>query len=220
MERTIMYSLAAATLVSVAASAWGADDREPGAGWNRESMAERTYGRWNDEDGSDRPAGWLPYTSYGYAGFNVGSADYERGGCLPGASCDGNDTGFKLFAGGQLNRVLGLELSYLDLGKVGRNDGSTSAKGINLGLLVNAPIGLLNLYGKLGVVFGWTHISSSRPSVLVGKEADFNISYGLGVQVDLSRNWAIRADWDSYRLQFADGRDSVDLYSLGVVYKY
>lgn len=220
MENAFLCSLGTAVLISVTGGAWGAEESGADRGWDRQAMNERTYGRWNEEDGDDRPRGWLPYTSYGYVGLSVGAADYERGGCLPGTSCDGSDTGFKLLAGGQLNRVLGLEFSYVDLGKVGRNDGNTSARGLNLGLLVNAPVGILNLYGKVGVVFGWTHIASPRAGVVVGKEADFNISYGLGVQIDLTRNWAIRADWDSYRLQFSDGRDSVDLYSLGVVYKY
>lgn len=220
MTKCILRVAAATVCLSAGLPGWADDGTRSETGWNQESMKERTYGRWDEEDGDSRPAGWLPYTSYGYAGMGVGAADYERGGCQPGTACDGSDTGFKVFAGGQLNRVLGLELSYIDMGKVARNDGDTWARGLNLGLLVNAPVGLLNLYGKLGIVFGWTHISSSRPGVVVGKEADFNISYGLGVQVDVSRNWAIRADWDSYRLQFADGRDSVDLYTIGIVYKY
>lgn len=178
------------------------------------------YGRWDDADGDSRPKGWLPYTSYGYFGANFGSSDYDLGGCAPGTSCEGNNFGFKVYGGGQLTRMLGLELSYVDLGTVGRNNGDTWARGLNLGLVANAPMGPVNVFAKLGGVYGWTHQSSPIAGVATGKNADLDISYGLGAQFDVTRKLAIRGDWDVYRLTFASGRENVALYSLGVVYKY
>lgn len=178
------------------------------------------YGRWDDADGASRPRSFIPYTSYGYVGANVGQSDYELGGCAPGTSCEGQDTGFKIYTGGQINRIFGVELSYVDLGTVGRNNGDTWARGVNIGALANLPIGPVNVFGKVGGIFAWTNSSSPVAGAPNGKERDFNISYGAGLQYDFNRSWAVRADWDVYRVQFVDGRDHVSLYSIGAVYKY
>ncbi len=185
-----------------------------------ENPPTNTMGRWSDADTS-RPSSLIPLTSYGYVGINGGISDFGLPGCRAGASCDETDIGFKVYAGGQFSRIFGVELSYVDLGRLDRNGGDVRAKGVNLGLVANLPLTeQLNVFGKIGAVYGWTRTGSPLPGVATGNKSDMNLSYGAGAQFDINRNWAIRGDWDAYRMEFAGGRDTVSLLSIGGVYKF
>lgn len=164
---------------------------------------------------------WLPYTSYGYIGASVGKSDYRIGGCSGILSCDDTDTGFKLYTGGKMSQHFGLELGYFNLGDAARNGGDVSAQGANLTVLGNIPVAdNFNLYGKLGGIYGWTETNAAIPGVAAGKEDGFGLNYGAGMQFDVSKTVAIRADWDRYRLKFVNQRENADLYSVGLVFKY
>ena len=40
------------------------------------------------------------------------------------------------------------------------------------------------------------------------------------MQYDIGRDGAIRAEWDRLRFKFADRRDDVNLYTVGVAYRF
>ncbi len=163
---------------------------------------------------------WIPYTSYGYVGANIGRSDYRSDRCAPGYSCDDSDLGYRIYTGGQFSRAIGVELGYVNIGSFDRNGGHKRGQGANVSLLGNLPLGFANLYAKVGGIYGWTKTSAYAPGLARGSERDFNWSYGAGLQVEVAPRWAVRADWDHYRLQFADGRDNVGLYSVGTIYKF
>jgi outer membrane autotransporter protein len=120
-----------------------------------------------------------------------------------------------------VSKMLGAELSYVDLGRLDRNGGDVRAKGVNLGLVGRLPLSdQFNVFGKIGVVYGWTRTGSPLAGVATGNKSDMNVSYGLGAQYDINRQWALRGDWDAYRLEFSGGRDTVSLFSVGGVYKF
>jgi OmpA-OmpF porin, OOP family len=177
-------------------------------------------GRWSDT-ASERPKSLIPLTSYGYVGLNLGQSVYDLN-CSPGFSCDDKpDVAGKLYTGGKLNRMFGLELAYVNLGKADANGGSTEAQLANLSVVGTVPIGeRFNLNGRVGAFYGWTDIDSTAPGAATGEENDLGWSYGLGVQYDLNRNWAVVGDWDHYRVDFADRADDVQLWSVGVLYKF
>ena len=185
-----------------------------------DSRSSRIWG-WDDPSGS-RPTSWLPYTSYGYVGAGIGRSKYNLGNCAPGFSCDDTDIGYKVFTGGQVSRILGLELGYVYLGRGEASGGDVKAQGVNLSLIGNLPIGeMFNVYAKVGGIYGWTHTSASPAAgVSNGNDHGLNFSYGAGVQVDLTRNWAVQADWDHYRFDFAGGSSNAQLYSINAVYKF
>ena len=163
---------------------------------------------------------WIPGTSYGYIGGSVGRSDYDLGGCL-GFSCDDKVTGFKLFTGGRFSRYFGVELGYFNLGEADRNGGDVKAQGANLSLIGIAPIAdSFSIFGKLGGNYGWTKTSTTIPGVPAGKEDGLGISYGAGLQYDISKSVGLRADWDRYRLKYVGQRENADLYSVGVVFKF
>lgn len=177
------------------------------------------YGRW--DDAGDRPRSFIPMTSYGYVGLSLGQATYDLN-CVGGFECDDkDDLAGKLYTGGKFNRMLGLELAYVWLGEAQANGGSTEAQLANLSLVGNVPIGeRFNAYAKVGAFYGWTDVDATAPGAPSGEENDLGLSYGLGVQFDIDRNWAVTGDWDHYRVDFTDRSDDVQLWSLGVLYKF
>lgn len=159
---------------------------------------------------------YLPYTSNGYAGISLGRSSYRLG-CVNNFSCDDHATGFKVYTGGQLSRVVGLDLAYLRMGAVDRNGGRARAQGIGLNAVGNLPIADFNAFAKVGTTYGWTRTSTGTPLASSGSEHGFGLSYGAGVQYDFSKTLGARLEWDRARFRFADGRHNVDLYSAGLV---
>ncbi|MGE0706222.1 MAG: outer membrane beta-barrel protein, partial [Vicinamibacterales bacterium] len=205
-------------LLGIAPALAIAQDRVRPPGESASSATNTPSGE--DTTGTGWPNSLIPMTSQGYAGISGGISDYGLPGCVPGASCDGTDIGFKVFAGGQINRPIGVEITYVDLGRLDRNGGDVRAKGVNLGVVANwALADQFSVFAKLGAVYGWTRTGSPLPGVASGNRSDLNLSYGAGAQYDIDRHWAVRADWDAYRLEFPTGRDTVSLLSLGGVYK-
>src|SRR4030081_3777929 len=121
---------------------------------------------------ASRPRSWIPYTSYGYVGAEMGRSEFNLGRCAPGFACDDKDTGYKVYTGGKFSRLLGVEAGYVYLGQGQANGGNEKAQGINVSLVANLPIGdMFNIYAKGGGIYGWTHTSASpAASVTTGND--------------------------------------------------
>jgi OOP family OmpA-OmpF porin len=94
----------------------------------------------------------IPYSTGGYVGINAGQPKYDTP-CVAGFSCTNHTTAFKLYTGGMFNPYVGGELAYVDMGRVQRADGRTSAHGINLSVVGRMPLGGFNLFGKVGTTY-------------------------------------------------------------------
>jgi OmpA-OmpF porin, OOP family len=162
---------------------------------------------------------WLPFTNQGYFGAAAGQSTFDLN-CSPGFSCDDKDSAFKIYTGGRFRNVLGLELGYVDLGKVDFGIGTAKARGVNLSLTANLPLNeAFSIYGKVGSTYG----STEAPVFLEGnkRERGFGKSYGAGLEFSLGRNWAIRGEWERQTFEFANAGDrDVDLGTVGVHYKF
>lgn len=169
---------------------------------------------------------WLPFTSHGYVGGSIGQATYDDLTCVGGSSCDDEDIGFKIFTGGRIKNILGIELGYINLGEVDVNGGSAKAQGIDLSVVGNLPIGSsqFSVFGKIGTTYGWTKTNPGAQAAVLGapsgKERGFGWNYGVGVNYDLNRNWAIRGEWERRRFEFVDNDKDIDLLSVGFNYKF
>lgn len=162
---------------------------------------------------------WLPFTSNGYFGVAAGQSTFDVN-CTPGFSCDDKDSAFKVYTGGRFRNVLGLELGYIDLGKVDIGGGSARARGLNLSLTANLPLNeAFSIYGKVGSTYG----STRTPVFLEGDKSErgFGKSYGAGLDFSFGRNWGARAEWERQTFEFANNGDrDVDMWTLGVHYKF
>jgi OOP family OmpA-OmpF porin len=172
---------------------------------------------------SDAASTAWPALSRGYLGLNLGQSDYRLGCNNTLFPCDEKDTSLNLYAGSMLGNFWGVELGYINMGRVDRAGGSTKAQGLNLSLVGNAPLGgsAFGVFGRLGTTYGFTDTSAAAGSgVAAGSENGFGLSYGAGVSYDFTPKLSATLGWDSHDFRFASGRDAVRSTSLGLRYRY
>jgi len=166
-----------------------------------------------------------------YAGLSIGQSKGSCTGTAAGASCDDTDMAWKIFGGYQFMRYLGAEIAYSDLGKV---SASVSAPGVSssaesksnaweLVAVGSYPIGTSGFapYAKLGFYRGETKTTASATVLgttvsTSSKDTNNDFTGGLGLRYDITRNFAVRAEWQRYN---ADGGD-LDVFSIGAAYKF
>jgi OmpA-OmpF porin, OOP family len=159
----------------------------------------------------------------GYVGLSLGRSHYgvECGGTA--FLCDRKDRAVKLTAGTMPGNYWGVELGYLDLGRIARAGGETKAQGLNLSVVGKAPVAQqFSLFGKLGATYGRTETTTGPgSSVAAGTERGLGLSYGAGVSWDFTPRLSATLEWDSNDFRFASGgRDPVRSTSLGLQYRY
>ena len=166
----------------------------------------------------------MPYQRgfWGHAGLSFGQSKFKDG-CVGTLACDDKDQAFRLYAGGRFNNAVGLEAGLLNMGKFERGGGRTDGWGLDVALVAGVPIGANSaIFGKLGAIYGRTEVEGSPLAVGMtrGKERGFGPRYGIGGQVGLTPQWAVRADWDRFRMPLPGGKEDIDTLMLGVQYTF
>lgn len=158
---------------------------------------------------------------WGHAGISLGRAELKAG-CPPGGHCDDTDQAWRIFGGGRFNDVFGGEIGYVDFGDYRRGGGDTEAQGLDLTLMAGVPFASnWSVFGKLGTVYSRTEVSGTGgPGFRTGKDNGWGPRVGIGLQAGITQNWAVRADLDRYRLQFAGGDEDVDTLTIGAQYSF
>lgn len=130
-----------------------------------------------------------------YVGAEIGQSDFGGE----------NDTAFKLLGGYQLNRHFAAEGAYAWLfDKSGAE--ATAFELVAVGSLALAN--QLSVFGKLG--FANAYIEAGAID-----EEKVELTYGIGLQYDVTRNIGVRGQWQRY-----DTSEESDLFSLGVVWTF
>jgi len=158
-----------------------------------------------------------------YLGLSLGRARYGVNCGSAAFVCDTKDQAVKVTAGVMTGNFWGVELGYLDLGRIARAGGTTKAQGLNLSLVGKAPVlQQFGVFGKLGATYGRTETSALASSgVAAGTERGMGLSYGAGVSYDFTPRLSATLEWDSNDFRFAGGgRDPVRSTSLGLQYRY
>lgn len=168
---------------------------------------------------------WLPYTTRGYVGISGGQAEIGGMPCSPLYSCDdSSDRVIKVYTGGMFNEYFGVELAYFNTGNIDRSGGRVHAHGGNLSLIAQAPLGTMAaVYAKVGGTYAWTKTSVGPLAIGTpsGDESDAGPSYGVGLRVNATRNWAFVLEWERHSLKFAgDDKNGTKLTTLGVQYRF
>jgi OOP family OmpA-OmpF porin len=130
-----------------------------------------------------------------YIGAEVGQADFGSD----------EDTAFKLIGGYQFHRNIAAEIGYGMLADKGGTE-VTSLEVVAVGMF--PVMDRLSVIGKLG--FANVEFESGPIS-----EDSTELTYGVGVQYDFTRNLGARAQWQRY-----DTDNEVDLLSVGIVYRF
>ena len=160
---------------------------------------------------------------WGYVGASGGESKF-RSECRQTNvfACDQRDTAFKVYAGGKINEVLGLEAGYTDFGKIHASGGDTKAWAVPLSLTAGWPLGQrFGVFGKIGGVYGRTDVSASASTLLdTGHKSGWGWTYGAGATFGVTPSLQIRADWDRYKLDFVGGERDIDMLSAGVQFRF
>jgi OmpA-OmpF porin, OOP family len=165
----------------------------------------------------------VPAASRSYLGLNLGRSNYN----IPCGNltllCDDSDRSVRLYAGTMVGDFWGVELGYINMGRVARAGGDTRAQGLNLSMVGKAPVARsFGVFGKVGTTWGRTESSALAGSgIASGSERGFGLSYGAGVSYDFTPRLSAILEWESHDFRFAgSGRDPVRSTSLGLQYRY
>jgi len=144
-----------------------------------------------------------------YIGGNLGQADVDDLG--------DKDTSFKILGGYQINKHFGAELGYTDFGKA--SSGGVTFKGtawelVGVGTL---PINdKFSVFGKLGFAMG--DGEASAPGITVSDDST-EVTYGIGVKYNFTPVFGVTAEYQAYP-DFANGATDINVFSVGVVYRF
>jgi OOP family OmpA-OmpF porin len=157
---------------------------------------------------------------WGHAGVSFGQSKLDIS-CPAGFACDDKDQFLKAYAGGRFSNIFGLELGVMNFGKFQSGGGEMDGWGADASLVAGVPLGENSaIFAKAGVIYARTEVSATAPGVITGKERGFGGRWGVGAQLGLSKEWALRADFDRYRLALPGSHEDLEALTLGVQYTF
>jgi OmpA-OmpF porin, OOP family len=165
-----------------------------------------------------------------YFGGSFGKSDYEAGNVIPdlitSGAIESDDQGFKIFGGYRFNSNFAMEITYIDLGEAkyaGSFFGTPVVGGSLETTVANfSAVGILPLnqtfefFGKVGF-FAWEQKARDTTGGVPfsGKDDGTDLSIGLGASLNLTRNVALRLEWERFK-----AADDIDFLSLGVAFRF
>lgn len=167
-----------------------------------------------------------------FVGFGIGQMKTD-GACpvnaAPGTDCEEKNTSWKIVGGYQFNTYLGVELGLDDFGNLpasvsGIGSASVSFRIFELTLVGTLPLSQrTSVYAKAGI-FQWNadydfEVGNSAFGDASGKD----YTYGLGVKYQLTRNTALRLEWQRYNNvgdPATTGKFNADVLGAGAVLSF
>ena len=148
-----------------------------------------------------------------YAGASLGAPSFPNG--ANGVDSSGQGLSGKVFAGYQLGPNLAVEGSIADLGHTGNNGSGTIASHAEA---IDA-VGLLPLSQNVSLLgsLGLAHVNLNTSN---GDDAGTAVKLGLGAEVSLAPNVALRAEWERYGVDAFGSHPDVDQYTVGLRFSF
>lgn len=161
-----------------------------------------------------------------YVGAGVGEASVE----VDDSGFDDGDTGFKVFAGYNINRHFALEATYFDGGTAEMSSAArafggsiaVSTSGLNFSLLGRLPVNeVFSVHARLGMAAYDvdTRIVAHSPlgqARFADSDSSEDVSYGLGAAFDISSSFELRAEYEA--VDASNGK--LSLLSVSGVYRF
>jgi OmpA-OmpF porin, OOP family len=152
-----------------------------------------------------------------YIGADIGQAKYRNGCQFSPTSCDDKDTSWGLFAGYRFHPNFAAEFAYHDLGTISAPGASIDGNALELVAVGMLPVSnQFSAYGKLGGYRG-------ELKGLGINETNTDVTYGLGVQWDFTRNVGLRGEWQRYPKMGGgafNGTTDVDVLRVGALWRF
>lgn len=174
------------------------------------------------DPGSPPRGAWLP-GGRSYLGLNV---ERFRDGTNCAATtllCDETQRPAEIYTGTMIGNFWGMELGYLNFGRVARGGIEARAQGLNISLVGKAQLApSLRAFGKVGTTYGRSDTAlPGADGTAFGSQQGFGLSVGAGLSLDFTPRLSATLEWDSKDLRsFGGGRDPVRSTSLGLRYSY
>jgi OOP family OmpA-OmpF porin len=149
-----------------------------------------------------------------YADFYVGasylSTDADFSTAVDEFSLD--DSGYKIFAGWDFIKFVGLELSYRDMGTFEDGGFGTDLTSYDAAVRGIIPLKFLELFGKIG----YADIKAEgEDSGVSFDESEWELFYGVGIGFNFGSHFGIRAEWETY-----DTDENLNTFSAGALFKF
>lgn len=187
---------------------------------------------------------WEPSFYIG-AGYGYSRIDTGVSGLTGTASLDDDDNGFKLFGGFKFNKFLGVEAAYAHLGEAelkGSTGDQFSSGGTTYQFLVDdvtieaeatsielavvyflpldyfmEPLKPLEPFFKLGAHLWEVEYSMSANNFdqVKSDDDDIDIVWGMGINIKVIDNVAIRAEWERFKTE-----EDIDFFSASFVFNF
>ena len=165
-----------------------------------------------------------------FVGGSFGQSDIDEEittALIDSGTVDAKDTGWKIFGGYMFNRHFGVEAAYLNLGEVSYSGtfgglpvtgGKVELTGFNIAALGSYPLSeQFSVFGKLGLFIWDAEASDTTGGAPFSATADgTDLSFGVGVNYNFTRNLGLRAEWEMFKTDEADAT----LLSIGAVWRF
>lgn len=143
---------------------------------------------------------WWPSSTQSYIGLNGGRSHFDPG----------RGDAYTLSVGTLWPSQFGLEAGATDLGRAH----NTEAYGFYLAGVGRLPINeTFAVFGKLGLMYSRTDNAGAR-------DTGYGETYGVGVDISMTRQLAAVLQYDRSAVQLNTGRDRVNMASVGLKYRY
>jgi OOP family OmpA-OmpF porin len=144
----------------------------------------------------------LPAAAQFYIGAGVGESkakDFCNGGSFD--SCDDKDTAWKVYGGYAFTPYFAAELGYSNFGKykatLGPLTDEAKVSAWEISVLGAWPIvDRFSIFGRLGIYGATVKESTNFAGDFEHDNNDW--TYGLGLQFNITRNLAVRGEWQRY----------------------
>jgi len=164
---------------------------------------------------------WKPRANKHHVALSIGKARFNVP-CIEGMVCRRNGRAITLHAGSDLSKRLGFELAYMRMSNTVHEGNAIRVRGLNVNMLGELPLASsLTLTGRLGANYARTRMDVASPTGSVsGKAHGFGLSYGVGLNWDISDRWSAATDLNRHSFKFVTGRDTVDTATVNLRYRY
>ncbi len=145
-----------------------------------------------------------------YVGANVGQSSTDTF-----ALSTKTGTSFSVLAGYQFMKYVAAEVQYNDFGSP-TDVGGTSVK---INGYSAAAVGILPINDQWSLMAKLGYAGTKLGSPVDKTKSD--VTYGIGGQYNIDRNWGVRANYDMYKVENnAAVSATTSVFTIGVAYKF
>lgn len=164
------------------------------------TTAALAWGGAAQAQGAASSSAWWPAAYNSYVGLNAGRGQFDQG----------RGDAYSLYVGAMWTPQFGLELGGTDFGR----GAQAEAYGFHLSGVARLPLNeTFSLFGRLGLMYSRSEAGGAR-------DTGFGETYGLGLDANITRQWAAVVQFDRSAVHFANGRDRINMASVGLKYRY